>query len=371
MISCIYRPIFSIVGRTLVLVLSGCAPLRAPVVSPVQLRVGPPSVQPAPAQGVNRCQHPRVAARMAEAPPTDTVVSCHPHDPATLDTIEAQLKERYPRKGSTMKTTVDVRCDPLREARRITAIGAEGHSPSLVVLTLDIPAGDGDVALDVARYSHPRDPYTDYTYAYSDDHTVAFEHASVPRRQALAAVETARAALVSHVHRVAILSKGRGGWGSASSRSSSWFRDIAVTDETRTLTAKMYGPQIGDDGKGESMSDELAWEALSALLELARPVTTPAPRTLEAVASALSRTGDVSWALTRLVGIAGATHDRTLVAPLVARLRLADDHLRVDLVSAIAKLTDFDVRTDENGAPRPIDVVAAEVLRECEGGVVP
>jgi hypothetical protein len=292
------------------------------------------------------------------------VVSCHPHDPATLATIETQLKKRYPRSGSMMRTTVDVRCDPVGAVKYVTAIVGEGHAGGITVAVFGVPDGGGDVALDIARYVHPYETYTEYSYVYSDHHTVDFAHASVPRAKTSSAIARARAALVSHIHAVAIESESQRGWGHSTITSSSWFREVAIQGDTRTLTAGMYGPQIGEDGMGERMSLEIAWDALEPLLAGAQPVTAASPELISAVRAAIGRV-ESRWALTRLAGIAGALEDRTLVGPLVAQLRVAKDTLRMDLVGAIAKITRFDVRTDDAGIARPIDAVTAEVLAEC------
>ncbi len=355
-------------GITLVLcVACGAQPAEPPTPQAGTLRpTANASVHQEPAPKASRCDLGPVVhkARTQAAPPEN--VTCRAQSAQNLDWVEAQLRKRYPRKSQSSRTIVDFRCDPIGSIRRALLVFGEGHAQGLTVVGMSVPPGtEGDVVIRTSEYRRARETYTDYSYAYADRYEASFGQATLPLSTVGPLLARARTSLLGTIHLVEVESNVMG-W-SDTFTSASWFRSVELYDaNSGKLATSIFRVPVGEDGLSDAIARELALETLSPLVPAQSVPISPTAEHVSDVldAFAVVRTG---WAKTPLLGIAAHTRSAAMIAHVLAELRQSNvNHPdRVDAVGALAKLTGWDARYAEDGAPRSIDDVSQDYLNEC------
>jgi hypothetical protein len=288
--------------------------------------------------------------------------SCTPLAAQEVAIVEARIRREFADEKSA-KLVVDFGCDAAaRDASEIVFESGSGHGGTLELVRFRSEAG-GRVTIRRLGWSH-----------YAKPQRLTIERAETTRANFDGMLAKSRVALVARPHVVRLMARdGSIGLGVVSMSSVDFHLLLRIEDEQGRITESRFTGYASSGEKERFVPLRVATEPVTKLLEALSFLSDTATAEDRAFVTtrflATMTTSPAWWIRERYVALVGELGTVDAVPALVALVSqkgdAGSDRTREGAIDAIARITGFDARTDENGKPRTTDEGAQRIVEEC------
>ncbi len=292
-------------------------------------------------------------------------------DGAALRWAESTLRSRYKPVATHSRLFVDFRCDPVRGMPgEIVIETGSGHGQTLVLWRLTRTNPDQPYRAQGISFRWARGGYTEYSYSIAEDFELLLAHGEVARSAIDPHLERSRTAVAAILHEIDLIPPPGAGFGMRgrfSTADTHWL--IRFADRDGALE-RSYTGYMGSRAQSDLLPLQLAHEPLdkaTSKIPWESGVPTDEDRAFF-VDRFLATFGPDQgwWVRERFLALASRLGSVELIPALLGAAAKTEWREPVQAINALAAITGWDIRYDDQGKPRPPADVAREYASECE-----
>jgi hypothetical protein len=292
-------------------------------------------------------------------------------DGAALRWAESTLRSRYEPVATHSRLFVDFRCDPVSDTpREIVIESGWGHGHTLVLWRLTRTDPDQPYQARGISFRWTRGGYTEYSYSIAEDFELLLAHGEIDARAIDAHIERSRTAFATILHEIDLIPPPGAGLGMRGRFSTADTHLLIRFADRDAWLERSYTGYMGSRAQSDLLPLRLAHEPLdkaTSKIPWASAAPTDEDRAFF-VDRFLATFGPDQgwWVRERFLALASRLGTAELIPSLLGAAAKTEGREPVQAINALAAITGWDIRYDDQGKPRSPAGVAREYASECE-----